>query len=293
MGKRPREKDGDREQPWRAHLAFALGAALLAGWYRDIFLFWDVEWSGNQGYYAHGPVVPVLAAVVIWLRRERLAAARRQPAWLGIAVVAAAGLLKIASTWVSGTGVEAFASVSFPVALWGIVLTVYGTAVARLLAEPAALLWLMCPLPGYLINEVSFPLQLASTRLATTLAMLAGIDALQEGTVIHLPDLSLFVGGTCSGFRSILSLLSLTAFAAAVSRLSRGRRLVLLLSALPIGLAANAVRIAAITAAADRWGRPGALQVHEVSGFVMLGLACVAVFATAKVLGWLEDTDTW
>lgn len=281
------------KQGWRAHLPFVLAGVLLAAWYRDVFLFWQVEWSSPQGHYAHGPVVPFLALFVVWLRRERLAAAPVRPSLSGLPVIAAGGLLKIASTWASWTGVEAFASVAFPILLWGILLTCYGRAVARVLAGPVALLWLMCPLPGYLINELSFPLQMTSTRLAMALAAWAGIDALQEGTAIHLPHLSLFIGGTCSGFRAALSLLTLAAFAAAVSHLGWGRKLILVAVAIPLGLLANAMRIAAITWAADHSGRAGALWMHEASGLVMLGVACVGVFLTAKALGWLEEADTW
>ena len=78
-----------------------------------------------------------------------------------------------------------------------------------------------------------------------------------------------------------------------VSRLGVGQKLLLLLSALPIGLAANGFRIAAITWAAERWGREAAIRAHDTSGLVVLALACVAVAATARILGWLDDTDTW
>lgn len=282
-----------RGREWWAHLTLAALGVLLLLWYRDVLQFWRVEWTGNAGYYSHGPLVPILAAFLIWMRRERLARAPIAPSYPGLAVVAAGGMLKLGSTWVSTTGVEAFASLSFPIVLWGLVLSLYGGAVARVLAGPAAFLWLMCPLPGALITELSFPLQLASTRVGASLAGLAGVSVYQEGTAIHLETLSLFVGEACSGFRSILGLMMLSAFAAASSRLQWGQKLLILLAAIPIGLAANGLRIAGITWAAENWGREAAVRAHDSSGIVVLALSCVAVVATARVLGWLDDTDTW
>jgi len=287
-------EEGNKQRPtaW-VHLALGVLGALLLLWYRDVLQFWRVEWTGNAGYYSHGPLVPVLAAILIWMRREQLSRAPSAPSYLGLVAVAAGGALKLGSTWVSTTGVEAFASFSFPIVLWGLILGLYGGAIARILAGPVAFLWLMCPLPGALITELSFPLQLASTRLGVGTASILGVNVHQEGTAIHLETLSLFVGEACSGFRSTLGLMMLSAFAAVSSRLGAGKKLLLLLSALPIGLAANGFRIAAITWAAERWGREAAIRAHDTSGLVVLALACVAVAATARILGWLDDTDTW
>lgn len=278
---------------WQTHLAFVAGAAALLLWYRDVIYFWQGEWFGRTGYYTHGPLVPVLAALLIWMRREQLAQVPVAASLWGVAVIAAAGLLKIASTWMSTTGVEAFASITFPIMAWGLLLSLYGWGIARMLAGPIAFLWLMCPVPGYTISELSFPLQHASTRMGAALAWLAGVNTMQEGTTVHLAQISLFVDVACSGFRAILALLTLTAFAAATSRLTWGHKAVMLVSAAPIALVANAARIASIIWAADRWGQKGAMFAHDNSGLVMLALAGLCVFGIAKVLGWLAGTDTW
>jgi exosortase len=285
----------ERPAGWASspHVAMAALVGLLLLWYRDVFEFWRAEWSGNAGYYSHGPVVPLLAAIIVWTRSRRLAEAPVSPSYLGLWVVALGGVVKLASTWISTSGVEAFASFAFPVLLWGLILGVYGRQVARILAGPVAFLWLMCPLPGYVITEVSFPLQLISTRMGASLAGLAGVSAYQEGTAIHLPMLSLFVGEACSGFRSILALLTLSAFAAATSRLRIAQKSLVLFSAIPIALGTNALRIASIAWAAEHWGRDAAVRAHEFSGLLLLGASCLAVMLTARILGWLDESEPW
>ncbi|MBI3946949.1 MAG: exosortase/archaeosortase family protein [Armatimonadetes bacterium] len=288
----PAEKT--RTPAWRqAHLPFLAGTALLLLWYRGVIAFWQAEWFGSQGYYAHGPLVPLLAAFLVWQRRDQLARTPvRASAW-GVVVVLLGGAVKLLSTWVSTSGVEAFASVSFPVVLWGLALGIYGGGIARRLIGPAAFLWLMCPLPGYSVAELSFPLQLQSTRIGATLANTLGVSVYDQGTTLLVGNLSLFVDVACSGFKAVLTLLTLSAFAAATSRLRVPHRAALLLSALPVGLAANGVRIAAIAWAADRWGQAGAVSAHDYSGLVVLGLACLGMMAIARMLGWLSGTDTW
>lgn len=281
-----------RRAPWPAHLALLLGLAVIAGWYARTFGHWRVEWAVND-FYSQAPLVPVLAGIVVWLRRKELREALFHPSWWGLPVLCAAGVVKLASTWMSTTGQDAFASVSFPVLLWGLVLSAYGPAVARIVAGPAALLWFMCPLPGYFVSETSFPLQLLSTKLGAGLAGLLGAGVYREGTIIQLPTMSLFVDVACSGLKSALSLLTLTGFAAATSRLAFSKKLLLFVSAVPIALVTNAVRIASIAWAADRWGRERAVWMHEYSGLLLLAVACLSVIGLAKVLGWLDETDTW
>ncbi|HEX2998845.1 MAG TPA: exosortase/archaeosortase family protein [Armatimonadota bacterium] len=287
------EEKAARDTPWRVHAAFAFAVLLLCLWYRDVFDFWRSMWFAEDGYYSHAPLVPWLTAFLVWMRRAELAETTPRATLWGVPVLLLGGVLKLTATRLSLTGVESLAGIAFPVLLWALILGIYGTGVARILTGPAAFLWLMCPLPGYLLTELSFPLQLLSTTAAVNLVNAGGVSALQDGTSIQLGTLSLYISGACSGFKSVCMLLTLSAFAAGTSRIGLLRKGILFLAAIPIGLVANACRIALIALMVSYRGETAARLAHTWSGLLMLALAGLSIYVMAKVLEWLEDTNTW
>src|SRR5205807_8837746 len=63
------------------------------------FAAWWREWQKPHGYYSHGPVVPVLAAVLIWIDWERLKRVEARPSLAGLALVVPAILLLFLCRW--------------------------------------------------------------------------------------------------------------------------------------------------------------------------------------------------
>ena len=150
-------------------------------------------------------------------------------------------------------------------------------------ALPAlALLPLMSPLPSTLLNEATLGLQTLSTALAARLLHLAGGHAVASGTLLTLPGFDLWVAAACSGFQLLLSLLTFAAAFALLLDGPRARRLALLAAALPLALAANAVRIALI-GAAGAWSGPAlAHRVDSAGAAITLTLGFGALYLLAK-----------
>ena len=72
---------------------------------------------------------------------------------------------------------------------------------------------------------------------------------------------------------------------AALTDLSRGKKIILVLLGLPLSLGINAVRIALVGLAGEAAGFTAAHRIHDFSGYVCLVGCLGLLFASAKGLG--------
>jgi exosortase len=238
--------------------------------YYDVILHLVRDWWTDPDY-SHGFVVPLFSAYVIWSRRRQLRLEPTRGSVWGLALI----IFGLGLVIVGSIGAELFLSRTS--LLWliaGLIIYFFGWRYFRLLLFPWAFLFLMIPLPAILFNQVTFPLQLLASNLATHALRFVGVPVLREGNVITLPALPLEVAEACSGIRSLISL---GAVAIVYGNLLVGRnslRLVLALAAVPIAVLANVARIVGTGLLVQYWNPEKALGFfHEFSGWIMFMIA--------------------
>jgi exosortase len=267
----------------RALLGLPFAAAFLA-------LFWPTfcwmaeRFDAHDSFYSHGWLIPFASAWLIWQRRERLGRVRLQPSFWGLALLLPALAVHVISTWWRIHFLSGFAMVA---AVWGLVWTAWGAEALRALRFPLAFLLFMVPLPGIALISASFYLKLAAASLATRLLPFVGIPAVQQGSTIQVPGVSIIVDDTCSGLRSLISLIALstlwTSLMPAGAR--RGHKLAVVAASIPIALAANMVRILVLVVLAVVYGPKVADGfIHYGSGLVVFGVAVLALAALSRAL---------
>jgi len=132
----------------------------------------------------------------------------------------------------------------------------------------------MVPLPAILFNQVTFPLQLIASNLATHTLRLVGVPVLQEGNILTLPELPLQVAEACSGIRSLISLGAIAIVYGYLIERRISIRVVLALAAIPIAVFANVARIVGTGLLVQYWNPQKALGFfHEFSGWMMFMIA--------------------
>src|SRR6185369_3537583 len=67
----------------------------------------------------------------------------------------------------------------------------------RAMLFPWAFLLLMIPVPNILFNQITFPLQLLASKVASTVLPGLGVPVFREGNVIQLPAMALEVAEAC------------------------------------------------------------------------------------------------
>jgi exosortase len=170
--------------------------------------------------------------------------------------------------------------------LAGLILFHLGIPVLRALLFPLGFLVFMVPLPMIIFNGIAFPLQGLAAQNATAVLELLGIPVLRDGNVIHLSHISLGVTEACSGIRSLVSLVALAVAWAYLTLPNNWHRVLLVASAVPITIVANAARVV-VTGLIGQWfGVKYAQGVfHSFSGWIIFLVAFVGLLVVHTVLG--------
>ena len=255
--------------------------AATAFLYEHVLKGLAIQWWTDENY-SHGFLIPVISGYLLWERRRQLARARPDTSVWGYPVLVLGLLLLI----VGQAATFGFAvRLSFVVTLAGLTLLLAGPAVLRIAAFPLAYLLFMIPVPATLLTRIAFPLQLLAAKAATGTLDLLNVPVLREGNVIELAATRLEVTEACSGIRSLISLLALAVIFAYVSQRTGKARLILVLSAVPIAVIANAARVTLTGVAAQAFG-PGAAMgfYHLFSGWVIFLVAFGLMAATGRMI---------
>jgi exosortase len=269
-----------RPLPWAAMAWFGL---LLIVSYAPVLQRLVSQWAYDEDM-GHGFFVPVVAGYIAWQKRQELLSAASSPCWWGLVLVAY-GALQLA---VATLGAELFlARTAFVISLIGVVLTLGGWRLLRLLAFPLFLLFFMVPIPAILYNQVTFPLQLLASQVADTTLSLLGIPVLREGNILELASQRLNVVEACSGIRSLLSLSFLSLVYAYFFDKKVWMRAVLLVATVPIAIVANSARVT-LTGLVSEYDPELAQGIfHYASGWVIFMVALVILVAFHQVVNFI------
>jgi exosortase len=255
-------------------LPYASIALLLVVLYYRVAVKLVYDWSTIPDY-SHGFLVPLFAAFLIWDKRKVLQSTPIRQSWFGVPLV----VFSLAVLILGIYGVELFTSrMSFLFLMTGLIWTFFGWAMVRALQFPLLVLVLAVPFPAILFNQITFPLQLLASRIASDILPLLGVPTLHEGNVIELPVMKLEVAEACSGIRSLMSLFTLSVFYGYFLERTTKRRVILSLASIPIAVTANVARIVGTGLCVQYWDPEKALGFfHEFSGWVMfvISLACL------------------
>lgn len=238
-----------------------------------VTLYWTVlpklvqDWW-NDPNFSHGFLVPFFSAWLIWERRVQLRAfTSGRTLFPGILLVlAGVGMLVVGKA-----GGEYFTMRSSLVFVTGgLFWIVFGGEGFRFCLFPLAFLCFMIPIPYILYDAIAFPLKMIASWLGEHTLTLVGVPVFREGNIISLPNLQLEVADVCSGIRSLMSLMALATVAAYFATLGAARGGVLVLSAIPISIGTNSLRIFVTGVLSYKYGQRAAEGFfHEFSGWVV------------------------
>jgi exosortase len=263
-------------------VAITLAALLWAFW--TTFAELAQTWHTNP-QYSHGFLVPVFAAFLLWLRRDKLNLAACKPSVWGLVLIAAGLTLRLFATYKYFVSLEPVAIL--PCAA-GIVLLFGGWAAWRW-AWPAVLfLAFMIPLPYSLATALSGPLQRLATITSTFVMQTLGMPALAEGNVILLNDHKIGIVEACSGLRMLVVFFALSTAVVLVFNRHWIDRTLIIVSAIPIAILSNIIRVTA-TGIMYEMGHSELAQhfFHDVAGWLMMPLALSMLWIELKVMQYL------
>ena len=254
---------GRTRKPLLSWLALGVAAVAALALYAPVIASMAAEWSEFPSL-SHGFAVPLLSAYLLWVRRHLLAETPIEGSIVGLPLV----VLAVAMLVIGSLGGEPFlARVSMPLALLGTVLFLMGTRVTRHAWVAIAYLGFMIPLPYLTLRALTYKSRVFDAGVTATVLGWLGVPILREGVMLQLPNMRLEVADDCSSVPAIAALLALGAAYAQMQARPTWVRVLLTVSAAPLGLLSNIVRLT-LTAAGAYYLGPIALNnvVHKFNG---------------------------
>jgi len=225
---------------------------------------------------SHGILVPLISLYMIYHKRDNLRSIEiSNSGWGAIILIISMGIYCL-----SFVGEVLFISRSMIIfSLIGVVLYNLGKGFLKELAFPLLFLLFMIPVPESIQGLVAFPLQLFVTKISAYALQLLSIPAYREGNMIYFAETQLEIAEACSGIRSIVSLTLLGVVLAYFSDKGVARKAVMIASAIPLALCANAMRVFGTGIIAHLYGAKYARGfLHEFSGIAIFFLGFILMF---------------
>ncbi len=267
----------------RGPLLALLGlTVLLVLAYWDMFALTSAAWSSDL--YSHGWIVPVFALGLLWIRWEPFRPVPASERWIGLAILVLGLLIRLGAVYYRMNPVD---RLSFLVCLFGAFLLVGGWHVIRWAGPAVGFLIFMFPLPSVLERSVLLRLQTLASICSTFILQTMGVAAFREGNVLNIAGSELFVADACSGLRMLTVFCALAVAMVFLIERPWWDKFIILLSAVPIALAVNIVRIT-LTGLLYLWVGPENHFVqklgHDWAGYFMMPLALVFLWVELQIL---------
>ncbi len=281
----------DQAVPSEARSLSRLPSATLIGWSvlaLVVVLTYGVPLVGlvgrwwNDPDYLHGFLVPPFAAYLLWYRRAMMKDWQPHGSSWGLGLLGICALMRWASAYYYYELLDP-ASVIFCLA--GLTLFLGGWQALRWAGPSIAFLVFMIPLPGFAATLMGHPLQRVATIASTYMIQTVGVPAIADGNVINLGDSQVGVAEACNGLRNMMLFIAVCTAVAFMIKRPRIEKVIILLSAAPIAVIANLVRIT-LTAVLHSMSHHELANTtyHDLAGWFMMPLAVVLLWGELAVL---------
>lgn len=256
-------------------IAGAMGLAFYSLFNRLISYGWD------KADYTHGFFILPIAAFLIYQKRALIQPVDRVSLpsilffALSLAVYVFAGINRFLF-------LETF---SFCLIVWGIFTIRYSFETLKALRFPLLYLLFLVPPPTLAIDAMTFPLKKISTAGSYFLLKVFQIPVKSYGAILEVNQYQLFVADICSGFRSLTTLVALSALYAYSQKTTALKKWMLFLSVIPLGILSNILRITLTGAISHHIGHEYAEGFfHTFSGILLFLLTIGGLILVSETL---------
>ncbi len=232
--------------------------------------------------YSHAPLIPLIAAFLIWQKKDQLEQLPFKGSILGVIALIGGIFLYTLGELSSLYVVIEYAFVVIVISLF---YTVMGWKAFKHVAVPLLILFLMIPLPAFLYNNLSSKLQLISSQIGVGFIRLFDITVFLEGNVIDLGSYQLQVVEACNGLRYLFPLMALGFIMAYFYKSALWKRVLIFITTIPITVFMNSIRIGVIGVTVEYWGQEMAEGfLHDFEGWVVFMICAAILMAEMWIL---------
>ena len=271
----------------KKHLFLYILLALIVLFNIPILISLVADWT-RDGNYSHGfLIIPISIYLLIKRRNDLTFPAINSRMGLALFLIGCLGLI-------FGTAASEFFTtrLSLVIAVTGLGLYYLGKDNFKKVWFAFAFLLFMIPIPAVIYYAVTMPMQLLASKATTAILHFIGVPSHREGNIIYLPAYALEVNEACSGLRSLETLMALGALFGYLILPGKIKPWILFLSAIPIAIVVNIVRL--IATAIEAYAISPKLAesfLHELSGLAVFIVALILMLLIAGLLKWKKNTS--
>lgn len=246
----------------------------------DLWRLWN-----ESDEYSSGLLVPLLAAYILWSRRNEFAQCSFKLSAWGLLAFVLAQVTRLLGLFLMYSSAE---RLSIVLSIAALTLLLAGRQFFRKVSPILLFLCLMLPWPDSIQNYIGLNLQSYATSSAVFCLEVIGYGVIPEGNVIHIGDVSVAVAEACNGLRMITAFFVISGLVVLLVKRAWWEKLIVLVSSLPIALLCNTARLV-ITAIfftvleGEYWED----VFHDFGGYAMMPLALAAVVGELWLLAKL------
>lgn len=233
-------------------------------------------------------MLPFVVLALFWWKRKELVAQPLGLWWPGSLIVAAGLFMHLVAYVAQQPRVSL---IGFLTGLYGLTGLAWGKRWLKASIFPFFLLAFCLP-AGEAANGFTLQLRLLVSWIVAGIAHLGlAPDLIRDGTQLFDSEhtFGYEVAAACSGIHSLVALLALTTIYGFINFRSPWKRAVMMLSALPLAVLGNVIRLCFTIAVAETFGQSAGKAVETDAGFITFAVALGCVFLIAR---WLEKTET-
>jgi len=238
-------------------------------------------------------LIPLISAALVVAERRRIFASPRYSPVAGAGVLGAGvlcfSLARTLSRTLSAHDALCLTTASI-VLIWLAGFTCfYGIQASRAGSFALLFLFLMIPVPEFLLARIILALRQGSAAALSTLYSLLQVPFQRDGLVFSLPGVSIGIAPECSGIRSSISLFITGLLAGHFFLKSAWRRVLLMIFIFPVAVLKNAIRLATISLL-SAYVDPSFLtgRLHHQGGFVFAIISVGLLVPILFLLQWSE-----
>lgn len=255
-------------------LMWFIGLQLMVLFAPTVAWLWD-RWTLSVWQHAHGLLILPIVGYLVWKKlREVRHLPQSSSAW-GFVILIPALALHMLDT---GIHTQLLSAAAFMLALPGLSLLFLGFQRTKEILFPLIFLVFTLPIPLAFTEQLHLVLRKVATVSTAFIIPQFGIPLFTEGTVLYIPNGTLYVSDACSGFSTLYAAVAIACLTAYTCPDWRRRILVLLVAA-PIAIAANIVRVVLLVLLVH-WKGIDILGTswHIISGLFTFVLALPVIF---------------
>ncbi len=173
--------------------------------------------------------------------------------------------------------------------LFGLVLFLYGTGIAKALSFPILYLLLLVPPPFGILDSITLPMRYGISAATETILRFFDYPITRKGLLLTIGYNDIFMGQPCSGFRSLITMFSLVLVYVYIIRGGLAKKLILTAFIIPAALLGNLVRVITLCLITFYFGEEaGQGFFHNFSGIMIFIITILGLMAAESLLDRLH-----